>query len=219
MLRAISKKQLKTWLIPILGVSLIGFGAWGLWQRHRATHDPVANISSKTVTYTTSKPNETPPTEACESYAVPAHQPRTITLPSIQTTGCIQKVGLDQHNAIAAPDNIHLAGWYTKSVPPGDDGMSVIDGHVSGRYEKGIFARLKDLKTGDSIEIQRGDKTWRTFNVQSVTSYPADQAAQEIFKPLEGVKSQLTLITCDGTYDKQTQTYNNRIIVRAALDE
>lgn len=212
-------KVTKNFLLVCIGVSLIAFGAWGLLKRYKTTHNPAPTISSEVVTYSTDSPDETQPNNACETYQTVAHEPRKIELPSIQTSGCIQKVGIDQNNAITAPNNIHLAGWYVNSPPPGKKGVSIIDGHVSGRYENGVFKKLVKLVPGDSIKIQMGDMSWREFEVSQTDSYPANQVMSQLSKINNDGSTQLALITCDGRFDAQTQTYENRVLVRATLKE
>lgn len=211
-----SKKRRRTILILVVAGMLISFGGWGLWDRYRTTHNPNPVIPTETLTYSSDKPDETPPKKACENYTVPATEPRKIELPSLGVAGCIQKVGIDQHNAITAPSNLHVAGWYVDSVVPGEKGISIIDGHAAGRYEEGIFTYIKNLRPNDLIRIQFGDNSWREFTVAQVQSHPADKVMQEI-KPLPQTDKQLTLITCSGTYNSKTKTYNERMLVHAAL--
>lgn len=212
-----NRKRLTTVVVLLLAGVLIIFGVMGLLRRYQATHNPAPTIPTQTVTYSTDKPDETPPGKACDTYKVAATEPRMIDLPSIGTSGCVQKVGLDQHNAIAAPTNIHVAGWYTRSMLPGQKGVSVIDGHLSGRYGPAIFANLEKLKPDDIVRVQFGDESWKEFAVISVDSYPVDTVMTKLFEPSADSKNQLNLITCDGAYDAGTKTYDKRVVVRTTL--
>lgn len=214
-----SKNKNKLKLIGfLLGIFLVVYGGWGFWQRYKATHNPHPIIPSKVVTQSTDQPDETPLTDACAAYRVSANRPRVISIPSIGVSGCVQEVGIDQYNAVAVPTNIHLAGWYANSVLPGEKGVSVLDGHVSGRYSAdAIFAELAKVKVGDAVKIELGDTSWRTFSVVEVSSYPINQVMEELFKPVESEGSQLTLITCGGVYDRTAQSYEQRVLVRAVL--
>lgn len=212
-----SGKQLKTTAVIVLAVGLLAYGLWGFWQRHQATSNPNPTIPTQVVTQAIDKPDETPIKEACANYAVAAHLPRRIELPSVGTSGCIQRVGVTEDNHIAVPTNIHLAGWYTGSVVPGEPGVSIIDGHVLGRYDDAIFAKLGELKPGSKVRVQFGDKSWKEFEVVSVDSYSVKQASKEQYKALPDVKKQLTLITCGGNYDANSESYDERVIVRSKL--
>ena len=224
----VKNRKHTTWVICssallALVIGLTGFGVWNFWQQYQATHQPEEVVRAslaeltETVTVSTDTPVETPP--ACDdSYQMPADQPRKIELPSLGKTGCIQKVGIDQHNNIAVPTNIHVAGWFTGSTKPGEDGVSIIDGHFGGRYtDDAIFRDLNKLKPNELIKIEYGDRTWRTFTVVRTDLYSVDETAHQQFKKLEGIDKQLTLITCGGTYDNKAKTYNKRTVVRAAL--
>lgn len=202
-------------VVIILG--LMGYGGYRLWQKYEATHDKNATVGSQIVTWSVAEPQETPPTESCENYTVPAVQPRKIAIPSIGVDTCIQRVGVDQHSAIAVPDNVHLAGWYVNSVRPGGSGVSIIDGHVSGRYSEAVFANLGSVSTGDSVNIEMGDGQQQVFTVVDTNQYSVEETTKRLFSRIEGVDAQLTLITCGGTFDKQTQSYDKRIVVRAKL--
>ena len=203
--------------IMLVGLSLIAWGSWGYLQQYTATHTPQPIKLEQVVTTSTDTPSETPPSDSCKEQAVAPSDPHVLKMPSIGVDSCIQKVSTDQNGDIAAPSNVHLAGWYVKSVTPGEKGISLIDGHVSGRYSEAIFKRLKDLSPGTQVSVQRGDGQVVYFEVVDVTSYPAEKVMDALFNPLEGVDSQLTLITCGGKFDRQSQTYADRVVVRAKL--
>ncbi len=205
--------------VLVVAAGLMAYGGWGFWQRYHATHNPHPVIPAAVVTHSTSKPDETPPTEACADYKVAAGDPRRIQIPALGVDGCVQKVGVDQAGAIAVPTNIYLAGWYVDSVLPGQPGISVIDGHVLGQYHDAIFSKLHTLQPGYAIRIQFGDESWELFQVVDVNSYPMAEVMNKLFQPLDAASasatSQLDLITCGGTYDRRSQSYDQRVVVRA----
>lgn len=63
-----------------------------------------------------------------------------------------------------------------------------------------------------------GDLSWRQFKVISTSTYPVEDAAAALFKDDPSVSHELHLITCDGAFDDNTQTYDKRTIVVAGLD-
>jgi len=204
-------------VILVIAASLICYGTWGIVQRYRATHGGDITIPSTTVTYSTDKPSETPPSVSCDPSNLEDNQPSKIELPSANISGCIQKVGIDQNGAIAVPSNIHLAGWYIGSVLPGEQGVSIIDGHVQGRYSSAIFTDLHKISPGEKIKIQFGSGTTREFEVVDVDNYTIEQTAKEQYRQLKDIDKQLTLITCGGEYISKTQSYNERLVIRARL--
>lgn len=199
-----------------VALSLIAFGTMSLSKRWQATHNPAASIPTEVVTHTTDKPDETQP--PCDvNYKVAADEPRKIEISSIGVSGCIHKVGIDQNSSVAAPANLHLAGWYVNSPAPGKKGVSLIDGHVQGRYADGIFKNLEKMRVGDITRIQLGDHSWREFEVVDLKSYPLNEVADKMLLQIDGVDSQLTLVTCGGKFDKQSNNYSERVIVRGKL--
>jgi LPXTG-site transpeptidase (sortase) family protein len=146
-------------------------------------------------------------------YTVPADQPRRIVLPTIAAEGIIQKVSLTPERAIAVPSNINYAGWYAPSVKPGEAGLSIIDGHVSGKYADGIFKNIHKLRVGDEFSVEYGDLSKVNFQVVEVTSLPEAESLSYLLKKRDDISKQLNLITCGGKYNKQTSTYEDRVIV------
>lgn len=203
------------WFALGVGIIFCAIGGWGISRQFYFTHKAAAPLSpKKVVTYSVSAPEEAPiPSQA--SYEVLADQPRRIVISSIGLDAFIQQAGTDQHNRVAVPDNVHLAGWYTKSVPPGDPGLSIIDGHVTGQYANGVFINLDKIRIGNTISVEYGDKiTMRSFRVKSVLSVPVAEATDALFTRVDGIRAQLNLVTCTA-YNNQSKSYDKRIIVVA----
>lgn len=196
-----------------ISLTLIVWSGVGLWQRYRATHNPnPLPDGSLAVTHSTDNPDETPINTESD-YQVAPDQPRAIILSTIDTRGFIQKVGIDQHGAIAVPSNVHMAGWFVGEAKPGEPGLSIIDGHVQGRYQPGIFKNLHKLRPGDRFTVEFDDHSTKEFEVVSVNSYPTDEAAKHLFHRDESITSQLNLITCSGAYNRADRQYDQRLIV------
>ncbi len=217
-LQLFAAKRKRQLVIAIVGlglatVSLVNTIDW--FNTTQIPDAPVQSVLAETVTTTAEEPDETPVKEVV--YEVPAEMPRRIILKSIEAEGYIQQVGRDQHGAVAAPSNVHVAGWFNASSLPGLSGVSLIDGHLRGKYIDGIFRRLEQVQPKEVFEIEFGDRTVKQFEVVSVDTYTAALAAEEQFRKLDGINEQLTLITCGGTYDRATKQYQDRTIVRSKL--
>jgi LPXTG-site transpeptidase (sortase) family protein len=196
---------------------LITYSGLGFWNKYSRTHSyhPLPS-SSLTINTNSNKPDETP-INPNSSYQVPANQPRMISLPTIKASGFIQKVDLTKDNALGTPNSVFMAGWYVGMVKPGDNGVSIIDGHVQGYYNPGIFKHLDSLKPGDTFTVQFGNLSSRQFEVVSVTSYSVSDIAQHMFVQQTGINKQLNLITCGGNYSPATQEYDRRVLVVSKL--
>lgn len=199
------------WLILLFGISAIVFGLLGLISYYNVKQGGIPS-PTHTATQSPDKPSEEP---IPSSYNVPPDQPKEITLPSINAKGFIQPVGVDKTNQIVAPGNIHLAGWYTGSVKPGEPGLSIIDGHVQGVYDKGVFHDLAKLQADDSFNVTYGDNSVRAFKVVKINTMPANQATSALFYRDPAITSQLNVITCGGKYIASTNTYEKRVVVVA----
>ncbi|TYB52758.1 class F sortase [Nonomuraea sp. PA05] len=130
----------------------------------------------------------------------------------------IQSVGLKKDGSIQVPpsENHNLVGWYRNMSTPGEVGPAVLLGHKDTRTRAAVFARLPELKNGDTIEVKRQDKTTAVFTVGGV-----EQADKKTF-PTQRVygeqqNAQLHLITCGGTYDRTTGHYTDNVIVYATM--
>lgn len=174
-------------------------------------------IADETITYSIDRPSEKSSEAVSDDYVVPDNQPRLIKLPSIDVEGYIQRVGIDQNGAMAVPSNIHFVGWYIHGVAPGEKGLSIIAGHVNGRYSPGIFARLRELTPGTIFQIQMGDLSWREFRVFRIADYLVEDVTNELFKHDQTISFEIKLITCSGNFNSQYQTYDMRTIATAEL--
>ncbi len=193
----------------------MAYGGMFYWDRHNRTNSPqpLANIPQE-VNHVITEPDETP-IDTRQEYSVPSDQPRSITIGSAQIHGFVQRVATEPNGAIAVPSNIHLAGWYVDSQRPGESGLSIIDGHVSGRYADAIFKDLHATANGDRITVEFGDLRTVEFEIVDKHYSPADQAAAILTKKRAEIDAQLNLITCSGTYDAEEKTFDERLIVVA----
>lgn len=200
----------------ILAVALIGYGAYGLYGWWNKTHVN-APVSEN---FDISEPQETPiSTSDPAPFNYSPEQPKTIDIPAIGVSAYIQKVGLRKNNSIGVPSNIHLAGWYTQSVRPGDAGLSIIDGHVQGTYKPGIFVDLGKLKKDDVVIVTFGDGSQKSFSVVSVDSLTLEKANGVLLAHDTKIKNQLNLVTCAGEFVEKLKTYDKRVVVATKLVE
>ena len=104
------------------------------------------------------------------------------------------------------------AGWLEGSAFPSWNGNSVLTSHVYlSDGLPGPFVNLNKLKFGDKIIVHAYGQKY-TFEVQTNTVVsPTDKS---LMKHEE--KPWLTLVTCKD-YDPKTNTYLNRVLVRALL--
>lgn len=131
-------------------------------------------------------------------------------------------LGLTDAGEVETPpvEQPELLGEWVGGVTPGDDGVSVLLGHVSGRPAgatrsiPGAFARLDDLAVGDLIEVQRPDGMTVKFTVAATESHLKTQfPSARVWQPTP--EPTLILVSCTGAL--KDGHYNQNRIVWAAL--
>ncbi|MFD1211942.1 class F sortase [Arthrobacter sp. GCM10027362] len=147
-----------------------------------------------------------------------ASVPRSLSIPAIGAESGLLKLGLQDDGSLEVPpgDPGSPAGWYIESPTPGERGPAVLLGHVNSYGgAPGVFARLRDLRSGDLIEVAREDGTAAVFAVRRGEQYPKNAfPAQAVYGNTEG--SELRLITCDG-YNPATGQFDDNYVVYAEL--
>lgn len=115
--------------------------------------------------------------------------------------------------ALRPPTRFDRAGWYADGTVPGDTGPAVIAGHVDSKAGPAVFYRLRELTTGDTIEVLRGGRTLR-FTVTRTAWYPKRAfPTEEVYGPTPD--RQLRLITCGGVFDHRLRSYKDNLVVYA----
>jgi LPXTG-site transpeptidase (sortase) family protein len=91
-----------------------------------------------------------------------------------------------------------------------------MSGHVDWGRSTAVFWGLRQLRTGDHIQIEAADGKVFTYAVEWNEVFAWQTAPiDEIVGPSKD--SILTLITCDGVYDARQRMYSERRVVRARL--
>ena len=148
--------------------------------------------------------------------AAPA-RPVAVSIPALSVAGPLEERVADPATGeLAAPHDPARAGWYAAGVVPGDQGPAVIGGHVDSRSGPGVFFRLRTLRPGDLVDVTRSDGRTVRFSVIAVALYPKDRFPTEaVYGPTSG--PELRLVTCGGTFDRSARSYDDNVVVDAAL--
>ena len=113
----------------------------------------------------------TPPRPATDTAAaLRASALVRIIIPSLRVDAAVIRLGRAVDGSIQVPPlaNHNLTGWYDRSVMPGQDGTSIILGHVDSFTGPSAFYSIKDLTRGELIEVVRADGRTATFSVDGV---------------------------------------------------
>ncbi len=147
---------------------------------------------------------------------VAASTPVRIEIPAIGVESDLIGLGLQPDGTMEIPLAGFPGGWYDGSPTPGEVGPSIVAGHVDWGGSPGIFYRLRELKSGDSVIVSRQDDSVLTFTVSDVEQYPkAEFPTASVYGDID--YAGLRLITCGGAFDDDAASYDDNIVVYAAL--
>jgi len=161
----------------------------------------------------------TPPQAAADTTAaLRASAPVRIIISSLRMNAPVMRLGRAADGSIQVPPlaNHNLAGWYDQSVTPGQDGTSIILGHVDSFTGRSVFHDIKGLTRGELAEVVRADGRTAAFSVDGVqevakATFPAGEIYGNTRYP------GLRLITCGGPFDTATRQYLDNIVVYTHL--
>lgn len=154
-----------------------------------------------------------------------AAQPRYVSIPVLGVESArVLSVDVDQNNILKLPENIHDAGWYSKSALPGSGtGAVLLDGRSAGPTRAGVFAKVETLQAGDVISLERGDGDILNYEVHDVRTMPVEQATKsgmkEMMYSVDPSIEGLSIVATSGNWVPKLQEYDRRIMVRALLVE
>lgn len=141
--------------------------------------------------------------------------PLSLRIPSIDVEAPVQHLGVTEEGEMAVPNEIDEVSWFEPGYKPGQNGRAVIAGHVDGLEGPAIFWDLAKVQAGDTIEVVGEDETL-TFEIYKLESIPLALAdVSEVFGYTSS--SELVLITCSGTYNREWGTREERLVVYAKL--
>ena len=142
--------------------------------------------------------------------------PVRLVIPAIGVATRLVRLGLEADGAMAVPADFGRAGWFAEGPAPGQVGPAVIAGHVDSRTGPAVFYRLRELRPGQAVLVERADGTRLRFVVEQARSYPkASFPTADVFGPVPSAA--LRLITCGGDFDRAQGSYRDNLVVFAGL--
>lgn len=146
----------------------------------------------------------------------PAADPVRVRVPGIGVDSPLERLGVDAAGALETPADYARAGWFDGGPAPGDVGPAVLAGHVDSTAGPAVFWRLRDLRPGDEVLVDRADGTTARFTVTRVERHPKDAfPTDEVYGPTPD--AQLRLVTCGGEFDRAARSYRDNVVVFAEL--
>lgn len=146
---------------------------------------------------------------------VPGSPPSRVRIPALAVDAPVSAVGIADDGEVEVPDDVGTVGWYRFGPAPGEQGSSVLVGHVDDyRQGVGVLARIGDLNPGDTVEVTGENGVASAFTVVAREQWPkADAPLDRLFD--RGGSARLVLLTCGGAFDDARLEYTDNIAVTA----
>jgi LPXTG-site transpeptidase (sortase) family protein len=142
--------------------------------------------------------------------------PSRVRIPAIGlTTPPLEQLGRAADKSIALPVDADNAGWFKGGPRPGQPGPAVVIGHVDMDKGPAVFFRLREIKPGESVYVDRVDGSTQQFKVTQVRQVAkTDFPTADVYAP--DLEASLRLITCGGQFDHSSGNYVDNVIVFAS---
>jgi hypothetical protein len=139
-----------------------------------------------------------------------------LVVPAVGIATPLVRLGLGPDGAMQVPGDFGRAGWFAGGPRPGQLGPAVIAGHVDSQTGPAVFYRLRDLRPGNAVLVDRADGTRLRFVVERAGSFPkAGFPTAAVFGPVPAAA--LRLVTCTGDFDRARGSYRDNLVVFASL--
>jgi len=141
--------------------------------------------------------------------------PARLKVPGLGIDAKVEEVGKRADGAMGTPADFMNVGWWSEGSKPGAAGNAVFAGHVNNALTKpGVFEHLSQIKRGDYITVSDAEGRTLVYEVSEVSLYETDRAPLARIFARTG-PSQLVLITCEGDWLEDEQSFDKRLVVIA----
>jgi sortase (surface protein transpeptidase) len=142
-----------------------------------------------------------PSLESSETVSDPGmdpSEPTSLIVPAMELREPLLELGTKKDEDFVELPPPSRAGWFTKSVTPGEVGIATIVGYIrNSANQPGVFSNLADLTKGDKISVKRDDGTKAVFRVNQIETYAEGKMSQvEVYALTD--RPELRLITSGG---------------------
>jgi len=155
--------------------------------------------------------------EATPTGLIRGPKPVSIFVPEADIDAPIETTEIINGQMIS-PSGPWVVGWYRESGRLGEANNIVMAGHLDyWGVGRAVFYHLGSLGKGDGIQVLGADNSMHAYEVEWKRKIDAADAANGGIQEIVGKtdEERLTLITCGGDYDRKTQEYKERTVVRA----
>jgi len=148
----------------------------------------------------------------------PASQTRSVPL-SIELGGSrtpirVVPIGISAAGTLEPPSDISTAGWWVSGPRPGAPGRAIITGHIDSTAGLGAFAALDRLHNGDTVALNEAAGEVLHFRVTARQQIEKTHLNPRLLQSTTNA-SDLLLVTCTGTFDHSTRSYESNLLITA----
>ncbi len=167
-------------------------------------------------------PSPTPSVEASEpAFSAVREVPRSqvpvrLRIPSLGIDAPVGPVGKAADGTVEVPTRWEDVGWFDEGARPGEEGPSVLLGHVDSKAGPAVFARLPQAPAGTVVEVVGDGGQVTRWRVERTEQHPKTQFPTEAVY-LPALRPELRLVTCGGEFDRATGHYRDNVVVHASL--
>jgi len=148
---------------------------------------------------------------------VPRSQvPARLRIPSLGIDAPVGAVGTAADGTVEVPTRWEDVGWFDGGARPGEDGPSVLLGHVDSKAGPAVFARLPSAPVGTVVEVVGDGGELTRWRVERIEQHPKTRFPTEAVY-LPALRPELRLVTCGGAFDRATGHYRDNVVVQASL--
>ncbi len=193
---------------------LLGFFVHGDSQATSEVQVAEASTTTSTVASTAASTTvaETPTTAAIFH---PINDPKRIVIPSIGVDASVVPVGLLANGSMETPRQGRV-GWYSPGPVPGEQGPSVLIGHVDNTKGADVFYKLKWVEPGAEVFVYGEEGDPAVFVIDSLEQQPKSELPKDRIWEYSG-SALIRLITCGGEFDRTSRHYLSNVIVYGHL--
>ena len=188
-----------------------------------ASPAPTAPAPAATVTVT-AEPSPTVtfpapvPAAAIQRPADAGAPPVQVMIPDLQIDQGLLGLRVTPDRSLEIPESADDLGWWRDGPAPGEAGAALVVGHVDSTEGPGVFYHLSTLKEGAVVSVRRADGRTVRFAVTGTQVFAKDDFPDDLVYRTDG-KPSLHLVTCGGTFDRETGHYRDNVVVFADLIE
>jgi len=140
--------------------------------------------------------------------------PTSIQLGGSRTPIRVVPIGISATGTLEPPSDISTAGWWVSGPRPGAPGRAIITGHIDSTAGLGAFAALDRLHTRDTLALTEAAGRVLHFRVTARQQIEKTHLDPRLLQNTTNA-SDLLLVTCTGTFDYSTHSYESNLLITA----